>query len=229
MDVVNRALALTSAMQNAVGAAATNSIWTHIAAYREQIAPQIEGLRRHLGRTRAVGSAPSLQHLQQVRHALDQIRETFNARPHQLGQGDVGGLLRRALRDAVIAHRERADEEWRRIQEAVLNDAPGGLFELYRALPDARERAEKASALRSEIASVAAAPAEIRDMEDFKEAVDTLRILLDELASVALPADVERFLESAIRGEARWRHLTPSVIEWLDEHKVLETLRVRIV
>jgi hypothetical protein len=229
MDVVGRSHALTSALQGAVGASATGQTWTQIASYLEQLAPQVKGLTRQLGRSRAVGSALSPPHLQRVRNALDQVRETFNAEPDQLGQGEVAGALRKALTDAVIKHREGADEEWSTMGQAVLDDCSEGFLRLYTAVPDAEERAQKASALRARIASVTTAPVEIEDLEGFKQAVDALRQLLDELRSVALPSEVGRFLESALRGDARWAQLTPDVVEWLSEHEMLPTLRVKIV
>jgi hypothetical protein len=146
-----------------------------------------------------------------------------------LGQGEVAGALRKALTDAVIKHREGADEEWSTMGQAVLDDCSEGFLRLYTAVPDAEERAQKASALRARIASVTTAPVEIEDLEGFKQAVDALRQLLDELRSVALPSEVGRFLESALRGDARWAQLTPDVVEWLSEHEMLPTLRVKIV
>jgi hypothetical protein len=229
MDAVARANDCTSALQNAVGALASDETWSQIATYLEQVTPQVEGLRNHLERSRAVGSAPSLPHLQRVRAALDQVRETFNSQPDQLGQGEAAGLLRSAVTDALIDHRNRANDEWSRLRESALDEAPDGLLRLYWAIPDARDGAEKASALRARIASANKAPAEIEELAAFKQSVDLLRHLLDELRSVALPPEVERFLENALRGDARWAELTSGVVEWLSEHNMLQTLRVKIV
>jgi hypothetical protein len=229
MDVVDRAHTCTSVLQNAVGATATDEAWTQIAAYLELVSDQVEGLKRQVGRSQTVGGASNLPDLQRVRNALDQVRETYSTQPDQLGQGEVAGALRTALRDAVIEHRDRANGEWSGMREAVLNDVPEGLLRLYTAVPDAREGAQKASTLRTRIASATAAPAEIEDLEAFKQAVDALRQLLEELRSVALPPEVERFLENALRGDARWAQLSPGVVEWLNEHDMLPALRVKIV
>lgn len=229
MDIVERARSCNGALHSAVGATATEETWKQIAAYLEKLRPQVEALGQHLARSRVLEAAVSAPHLGRVRSALVQVQKAFDTEPDQLAQGAAAAALRAALTDAVKEHRTLLRDTWSRLRDGVLDDAPEGLLRLYAAVPDAREGAQKASTLRGRIASATTPPEEIKDLEAFKRAMEALRQLIEELRSVPLPPDVERFLDRALRGEARWAQLTPGVMDWLDKYDMLSNLRVKIV
>jgi len=229
VSLVERAGALTAAIQASVDHGADDETWGQIAQFMEKLSPQVEGLRRQLARSRAVGGAPNAKILRPVRDALTSVREALDKTPDQIGQGTAGKALRDALGQAVKEHGTAADDAWTIQRASVLSEVPDGLLRVYSTVPEARTQSEQASKLRSKVDEAPTAPGNVDDLKNLVTLVKDLRQIVGELQEVALTVGVRAFLDRALEGKGLWSQLTPEVVHWLEERDSVRSLRIKFV
>lgn len=200
----------------------------HLQNLTRAISDMVDGLVRlaECGRILEIEAESALQ--QRLAATLHALRETFRKDPEAVGQGTEFSQFKQSLANYNTSLRKATEDTWADSKHEVLQEVPEGMLSFWETIPPLRNDAAHLRRLVAELdhkRSVAADPEKLRLL---LAKCDEIREVVSRLYSFDAPPAVQTFMKASRRGGARWAQLTEEVQGWLEEHSLLDSLRIRL-
>lgn len=201
----------------------------HLATLKDKILPMVDGLERLNSRCAILGVKVDRAARRSLVDKLAELSAQVVRDPSQVGQGSEFNNFKDALGDYNRALGEVADQEWAARREAALTATSKGMLPFWETIPELREDALEVTELLSAIEAKSRPEQDPSRLKLFLENCESIQERAERLNAFEAPAEVRSFLKAARTGSgAPWESLTDEVRDWLGEHGLLNTLRVRL-
>ncbi|MBF9235120.1 hypothetical protein [Microvirga alba] len=182
-------------------------------------------------RDRGIEIEAEVQAVAGVRHFLSQLLDAVTADPAAiLGAKDIQPKMLVPLGKIASSLQEAANQAWGRYVRQRLPAVSSDLLDALNRVPALRPKVEHFRGLRDRaLASAARTPSKAAEFDVMEVLTTQCNEAWRDLDARDIPQDVlVLFREAATPRGAGLSKLTPSVLTWLEEHRLAEAFGIRI-
>jgi hypothetical protein len=159
---------------------------------------------------------------------LQALRDTLRQDPGAVGQGTGFSQFKQALVDYNTSVRDAAEVEWSRRRTEIQQAAPEAMLSFWETIPDLKNDVAKVRGFLAKLEQKGDVLADPEKLERLLAGAAEIEPTLARLDGLDAPPAVQSFLKSARISGARWGQFTDEVRDWLEDHEMLENLRIRL-
>lgn len=187
-----------------------------------------EGLVRLTRCARTLGVSGDSARRRRLVSALQALRDTLRRDPGAVGQGTGFSQFKQAIVDYNSSVRDAAKVEWSCRKEKIQHAAPEAMLSFWETIPDLKNDVAKVRGFLAKLEQKGDVLADPEKLERLLAGATEIEPTLARLDGLDAPPAVKSFLKSARMSGARWGQITDEVRDWLEDHKLLESLRIRL-
>jgi hypothetical protein len=166
-----------------------------------------------------------------IRHFLNQLLSSISKEPSViLETKDIQPKILTPLNKISVSLQQSSDRAWHGHVQAQLPRLSNDLLNVLVRLPALRRKVESFRELIDGVSAKAArAPMKDSEYDAAELLIGKCRQAWDDLDAKDLPQNVLNFFKEATSTQgANLSRLTPDVVNWLEQHKLLEAFGVRV-
>lgn len=201
----------------------------HLQNLTDKLHGPLEGLARQTARAAILQVPVSANPSALVREHLSALRTQLSESPASVGQGRVFQGFMDSVVDLNKKLREDADAAWTQRRQAALRACPASMFSFWESIPDLQEDARAVRRAVNDVQQRDRPVQEPGELKTFLESCDSIHRRAERLNQFTAPSAVHSFLGAArSTAGADWASLTDEVRAWLEEHALLDNLRIKL-
>ena len=164
-----------------------------------------------------------------AKNRLEAVRRLFHDDPSQITKGDDYQVFLSEIVDIRKEVDEHCQRTWERFTAEITPAVEQELLREREEIPEFEKVVKKIRLLVEELDEAAQyVPTTNSELSNFEETAEALREALEEVYSDEYPPAVIEFLRAAnTRRGAALSQLTPTVLQWLEDHDKMDGFRIQ--
>lgn len=151
----------------------------------------------------------------------DSLQTAVDACGEKTNDHSLNSVTVQALKNAIDLCKNTTESAWKEEAESKCSSIIDTLTSLKSLLTDKKEAEDILSKLENAKLSI---PASVKDIDSFIKNIDKGKAIIDKLH---LDSDVEKFINKVKDQKATVKDLTPHIMKWLKDNKLLNSLKVK--